>query len=467
MPAPLGDIPNEDFRRIGHEIVDWIADYWDHPERYRVLPDVEPGQLIDKLPASGPEAGEPLDKIFEDFQNLVMPHVTHWNHPGFMAYFANTGSAPGVLAETLIAALNNVGLLWKTSPAMAELEQLTLRWLAEWLGFPKDWFGIIHSTASEGALHALIAAREHAEAADLNKVVVYTSQQAHMCVEKGMAALGHGSESCRLIACDDQFRMLPHELESAIKRDLEAGLTPIAVSASVGTTSTSSVDPIPAIADLCERYNLWLHVDAAYAGPCAMLPEKREHFAGCDRADSLVLNPHKWMFSPMDLTVFYTRQPEAFRKAMGMQKEYLPADPHSRAVNFMEYSIPLGRRFRGLKLWFIMRAYGREGIMANLREHIRLAEQLAGRVDEHPDFERLAPTPFSLVCFRYRPSGTPVTMLNQLNERLLNAVNETGEFFLSNTILNGQFTIRVAIGNIRTDQAHLDRLWETLCRLAP
>ena len=466
MPALLGDIPSEDFRRTGHEIVDWIADYWDHPENYPVQPDVEPGQLIDNLPASGPETAEPLDRIFEDFQKQVMPHVTHWNHPGFMAYFANTGSAPGVLAETLTAALNNIGLLWKTSPAMAELEQLTLRWLAEWLDFPKDWFGIIHSTASEGVLHALIAAREAAEPPDLNKVVVYTSQHAHMCVEKGMAALGHGREACRMIACDAAFRLLPEELTMAIEQDLAAGFTPIAVSATVGTTSTSSVDPIPAIADICERYKLWLHVDAAYAGPCAMLPEKRKHFAGCDRADSLLLNPHKWMFAPMDLTAFYTRRPEVFRKAMSMQKEYLPADPHSGAVNFMEYSIPLGRRFRALKLWFIMRAYGREGIMANLREHIRLAKQLAGRVDEHPDFERLAPTPFSLVCFRYRPSSASETELNQINEELLNAVNETGEFFLSNTTLNGKFTIRVAIGNIRTDQAHLDRLWDTLCRLA-
>ena len=325
---------------------------------------------------------------------------------------------------------------------------------------------MIHSTASEAALHALIAAREAAEVGDLNKVVVYTSAQAHMCVEKGVSALGHGRSSCRLIPVDDNFRMRADLLEAAIRRDLEDGLTPIAVSASIGTTSTSSVDPVPEIADICERYKLWLHIDAAYAGPCAMLPEKREYFAGVERADSIALNPHKWMFAPMDLTVFYTSQPEAFRKALSMQKEYLPADPHSRAVNFMEYAIPLGRRFRGLKLWFIMRSYGRDGITANLREHIRLADDLSDKVDAHPEFERLAPTQFSLVCFRYKPAGESEDDLNAINEKLMNDVNKTGEFFLSNTVLTGKFAVRVAIGNIHTDQACLDRLWATILRLA-
>ena len=468
-------MPLEDFRRYGHQIVDWIADYWEHPERHAVLPDVRPGALVDKLPTAGPEHGEPMERILGDFEQQILPHVTHWNHPGFLAYFATSGSAPGVLAETLSAALNNVGLLWKTSPALAELEQVTLRWLADWMGLPPGWFGMIHTTASEASLHAVIAAREAARRAaqitgepfQLARMVIYTSEQAHSSIEKTTLALGLGREACRKIATDAKFRLRPEALEAAIQSDRTAGLRPVCVVATVGTTSSGSVDPVPAIAAIAERHGLWLHVDAAYAGAAAILPEMREHFAGCERADSFLVNPHKWLFTPMDLSAFYTRRPEMLREAFSLVPEYLHSQENPRAVNFMEYGIPLGRRFRALKLWFILRYFGREGLANLLREHIRAAQEFARRVDEHPEFERIAPALFSLVCFRYRPAGATPDELDRLNETLLDTINAGGEFFLSHTKLNGRFVIRMAVGNIHTTGRHIDRLWELLLETGP
>jgi aromatic-L-amino-acid decarboxylase len=467
-------MPVADFRRFGHQVVDWIADYWEHPEGHAVLPAVQPGTLVDKLPAAGPSQGEPMDRILEDFERQILPHVTHWNHPGFLAYFATSGSAPGVLAETLAAGLNNVGLLWKASPALAELEQVTLRWLAGWMGMPSEWFGMIHTTASDASLHAVIAAREAARQAgeksgtpfDLSRMVIYTSEQAHSSIEKTTLSLGLGREACRKVPVDSEFRMRPEALDAAIQSDRKAGMRPVCVVATIGTTSTSSVDPVPEIAAIARRHGLWLHVDAAYAGAASILPEMREHFAGCDQADSFLVNPHKWLFAPMDVCAFYTRRPDTLRDAFSLVPEYLRSQEDPRAVNLMEYSIPLGRRFRALKLWFILRYFGRDGLSALLREHIRAAQQLARRVDEHPGFERMAPAPFSLVCFRYRPPELDAAKVDTLNEQLLNAVNASGEFFLSHTKLNGQFVIRVAVGNIHTAGQHLDRLWELLLETA-
>ena len=470
-----GDISCEEFRKAGHELVDWIAEYLAHPERHAVLPAVEPGELRAKLPEFPPEHGESPGVVLRDFENQILPHVTHWNHPGFMAYFAAGGSSAGVLSEALIAALNNVGLLWRSSPALAELEQVSMGWLAQLLELPSDWFGMIHETASTASLHAVIAARqaalEAAQAAghplDLNRITIYASEQAHSSVEKTMAALGRGADACRKIQCDAQFRMDPDALRDAIRADIENGYRPIAVIATVGTTSTSAVDPVAAIAGVAEEFSLWLHVDAAYAGAAAILPEMRHHFDGCERADSFLTNAHKWLFAPMDLTAFYTAQPDILRRALSLVPEYLRSAEHPDAVNFMEYAIPLGRRFRGLKLWYILRTYGREGLAANIREHIRLASLLAGWVDEAADFERAAPTPFSLVCLRYRPAGATPNETDRLNEQLINAVNATGEFFLSHTKLNDRFVIRVAIGNLRTTEHYVVRVWQLLRELAP
>lgn len=468
------DLSPEDFRQAGHAIVDWIADYYAHPERQRVLPDVLPGQLVDRLPSSAPQHGASQEEILADFERLVAPHLVHWSHPGFMAYFAAGGSRPGVLADALSAAVNNVGLLWYSSPALAELEQVTTRWLALAMGLPAEWFGMIHDCASIATFHAVIAARELAAAKareagaelDLNRIVMYTSEHAHSSVEKAMSALGRGVEACRKIRCDDRFAMRPDELERAIARDLSVGLSPVAITATVGTTASTGIDPVRQIADIAAEHGLWLHVDAAYAGAAAILPEMRRHFVGCERADSFVINPHKWLFVQMDCSVFYTARPECLRNALSQTPEYLRSGQDPRAVNYMEHSIALGRRFRALKLWFVLRSFGTEHLSEVLREHIRLAGLLADWVVQAPDFELLAPVDFSLVCLRYRPEGASEAETDAANERLLRAVNATGEFFLSHARLEGRYTIRIAIGNISTTEAHVRRLWELLQGLA-
>jgi aromatic-L-amino-acid decarboxylase len=448
----------EEFRRFGHEVVDWIADYLQHPERYPVLAKVSPGDLIDALPAHGPEKGEPMERILADFDKLIVPGITHWNHPGFFAYFAITASGPGILGEMLSAALNANGMVWKSSPAVTELEQVTLGWLRDWMGLPHEWFGMIHDTASTSSMHAVMAAREMADP-DVHRrggshnMVVYVSEQAHASVEKGGIAIGVGQENVRRIPVDTEFRMRPDALEHAVRRDRDAGCHPIFVAATVGTTSTTSVDPVPAIADIAERYGLWLHVDSAYAGSAMICPEFRWAFAGCDRADSLVVNPHKWLFTPVDLSAFYTRRPDVLQRAFSLAREYLRTGDGSRAVNMMDYGVPLGRRFRALKLWFIMRYYGRECLAEIIRNHVAWAQELAAMIDADPDFERSAPVPFSAVCFRFKGS-------DEENMSLLDRVNATGEVFLSHTELCGRKVLHLAIGNMATTRAQVMRAWE-------
>lgn len=469
-PVSFGDLDPEEFRRAGHQVIDWIADYLGHPERVSVLPDVRPGALLEKLQVDPPAVGTDPSKLLSEFERDILPHAVHWNHPGFMAYFAAGGSSPGILGEALSAALNNVGLLWRSSPALAELEQATLQWLVRLLGLPDSWFGMIHDTASTASFHAVIAAREQAASAacasgsrlDLNRIVIYASDQAHSSIEKAVAALGRGLGACRKIASDGNFAMRPDALRRAIAADLRDGLAPIAVVATVGTTPSTAVDPVQQIADIAAEHSLWLHVDAAYAGAAAMLAEQRHHFVGCERADSFVVNPHKWLFVPMDLTAFYTSRPEHFRNALSLVPEYLRSREDPRAVNYMEYSIPLGRRFRALKLWYVLRAFGSDRIAGTIREHIRIAGLLAEWVDAAPEFELLAPAPFSLVCLRYRRTGASDSEANAASERLLDAVNETGEFYLSHAVLAGRYAIRVAIGNIGTTENHVRRLWHLL-----
>ena len=470
----LRDLDPEAFRRAGYAVTDWIVEYLGHPERWPVEPDVEPGALLEKLPAEAPAQPSSQEDILADFERTILPHAVHWNHPGFMGYFSAGGSCPGILAETLIAALNNIGLLWSSSPALAELEERTLQWLGKLLGLPASWFAMIHGTASAASLHAMIAAREFAAARaekagaslDLNRLVIYTSEQAHSSVEKTTAALGTGREACRKIEVDERYAMKPAALREAIASDRRQGFAPVAVVATVGTTGCTAVDPVPALADIAAEHGLWLHVDAAYAGAAAMLPEMRPYFAGCERADSFVVNPHKWMFVPMDLTAFYTARPEYLRKALSLVPEYLRSREYDRTVNYMEYAVPLGRRFRALKLWYVFRSLGAERIAAAVREHIRLARWLADQADASPDFERMAPTHFSLVCLRFRPPGASEEETDAANERLLYAINATGEFFLSHVRLRGRYAIRVAIGNLRTTEAHVRRLWERMQELA-
>ena len=454
----------DEFRRHGHQAIDWIADLLANPTRYPVLPAVKPGELTDALPAAGPERGEPLEQVFADFERLIVPAMTQWNHPGFMAYFANSSTGEGILGELFTAALNGNGMLWKTSPAVTELEQVALRWLRQWSGLPEEWFGLIYDTASTSSMHAIAAAREFADPESRTKgarrpLVVYTSNQAHSSIEKGAIAVGIGQDFVRKIDIDDAYRMDVDALRSAIEADSAAGLRPCCVSATVGTTSTTSVDPVPAIADLCERYGLWLHVDAAYAGSAAIVPELRWAFEGCHRADSFVTNPHKWLMTPMDCSIFYTRRPEILRRAFSLIPEYLQTAQDPRAVNLMDYGVPLGRRFRALKLWFILRSFGREGLVEVIRKQVAMAQEFAREIDAHPCFERVAPAPFSVVNFRF--TGT-----DDDNRRILEAVNASGEVFLSNTVLRGKYTLHLAIGNYGTKPEHVARAWELLRKAA-
>ena len=491
-PERLGDMDAEAFRRHGHDLVDWIADYLNHTERYPVLSKNAPGAVRDALPSSPPTEGVPFDAIFRDFERVILPGITHWNHPGFFAYFAISGAAAGVLAEFLSAALNVQAMLWRTSPAATELEEVTLGWLRQLLGLPDTFEGVIYDTASISSLHALAAARHRAVAdvrtrglagrPDLGPLRVYASEQAHSSIDKAIMTLGLGHDALSHIPADDEFRMRPEALREAIAADRARGVTPLAVVATVGTTSTTSVDPVGAVADICAAEGLWLHVDAAYAGVAALVPETRHVLDGCGAADSLVVNPHKWLFTPFDLSAFYCRHMDTVRAAFSLTPDYLQTLEAVEVRNLMDTGVQLGRRFRSLKLWAILRHFGSDGIRDRLAEHMRLARLFAGWVDDSPDFERLAPVPFSVVCFRATPGGVAVAgadgavaggatseeiaavdaATDALNERLLEAVNATGEVFLSHTRLNGRFAIRLAVGHVRTEERHVRRAWELL-----
>ncbi len=434
-----------------------MADYLAQGHKYPVLSRIKPGDLIDALPPSGPERGEPMPAILEDFRRMILPAATHWNHPGFMAYFAISASGPGILGEMLAAALNMNGMLWKTSPAVVELEQVTLDWLRRWIGLPDPLFGIIFDTASTSSMHAIAAAREmiapevRTEGAGAG-LVLYTSEQSHSSIEKGAISIGIGQKNVRKIPVDADYRMLPAALAAAIEQDRASGLRPFCVVATVGTTSTTSIDPVEEIAAIAERHNVWLHVDAAYAGVAAIASEFQRILRGCERADSLVTNPHKWLFTPVDISILYTRRPEILRRAFSLVPEYLRTAEDPRAVNYMDYGVPLGHRFRALKLWFVLRYYGREGLAEMIRNQIGWAQELAQQIDAHPDFERTAPTPFSTVCFRFK--GT-----DNENRQMLERVNASGEIFLSHTVLRGKYSLRLAIGNMQTTRQHVQRAW--------
>jgi aromatic-L-amino-acid/L-tryptophan decarboxylase len=454
----------EDFRRAGHQTVDWIAEYLANVAEMPVLAQTKPGDLLDALPKSAPEKGEPFDAILRDFDRLVMPAVTQWNHPRFFAYFACTGSTPAILGEMLAAALNTNGLHWKTSPAVAELEQRALDWLRQWIGVPEGWFGIVYDTASTSSMHAVVCARELADpeartAGSRNDLVLYTSDQSHMSIEKGAIAVGVGQKNIRKVPSDSEFRMRADALAKMVEEDKRAGKRPFCVVATVGTTSTTSIDPVPQIADVAEKHGMWLHVDAAYAGAAAILPEQRHIMAGVERAHSLVFNAHKWLFTPIDLSAFYTRRPDILRRAFSLTPDYLKTQDDPRAHNLMDYGVPLGHRFRALKLWFVMRYFGRERIEAILRSHIRWAQDFAALVDAHPKFERVAPVPLSVVCFRYQGSDDE-------NRAILERVNASDRMFIASTVLNGKLTLRLAIGQLETNWRDVQEAWELLQKAA-
>lgn len=456
-----------EFRRHAARLGEWIADYLENPGRYPVVPRVRPGELRAALPSAAPEDPESLDRVLDDFERILVPGLTHWNHPRFFAYFSSSASAPGILGEFLSAALNQQAMLWRTSPAATELEEVALGWLRQALGLPDSFEGVIYDTASVSTLHALAAAR-HAAAPEIREqglqaapvLRVYCSEEAHSSVEKGMILLGLGRRNLVRIPTDDQFRLRPELLEEAILQDLGAGLRPMAAVATVGTTSTTSVDPVEAVADLCSQHGLWLHVDGAYGGVAGLVPELAPLLAGCGRADSFVVNPHKWLFTPMDLSAFYCRRMEVVRDAFSLVPEYLRTQETVR--NLMDTGVQLGRRFRSLKLWMILRTFGTRRLAELLRGHVAMARAFAARVDASPRFERLAPTPLGVVCFRALLPGLDEPGLDRLNERLMEAVNATGQAFLSHTKLRGRFTLRLAVGSLRTRPEDVDACWDLL-----
>ena len=462
----------EEFRRLANALVDWIAAYLSTDE-YPVLSRVQPGDIRNALPAAAPESGTSFDEIFADFEKVLLPGITHWNHPGFFAYFAISGSAPGVLAEFLTAALNVQAMLWRTSPAATELEEVALCWLRQLLGLPAQFEGVIYDTASIASLHALAAARESAVPdvrvkglagrQELSPLRVYASEQAHSSIDKAAIMLGLGQDGVRRIPTDERFRMRVEALNRAVEDDRSAGSLPVAVVATVGTTSTTSIDPVAEVSEVCERESLWLHVDAAYAGAAAIVPETAAVLDGCDRADSLVVSPHKWLFTPFDLSAFYCRRMDTLKASFALTPDYL-STTETGVTNLMDTGIQLGRRFRALKLWAVLRYFGAAGIRSRLGEHMRLARLFAGWVDESDSLERLAPVPLSVVCFRANPVDSPLTdaQLDTLNARLLERVNASGDVFLSHTRLKGRFALRLAVGHIRTEEHHVRRAWELL-----
>jgi aromatic-L-amino-acid/L-tryptophan decarboxylase len=463
-----GDVPTAEFRAAMHQAADLVADYLEHVGDYPVLPRLVPGAVRSALPAAPPERAEPLQRLLGDYQQLIEPHVTHWNHPGFMAYFGITGSGPGILGEVLAAGLNVNAMLWRTSPAATELEELVADWVRQLVGLPEAFRGHINDTASVSSFVALAAARHRVPGLDVRAkglagrpevppLVVYCSEQAHSSIDKAVIALGLGHDNLRKVPTDDAFRMDAAALERAVAADRAAGRLPIAVVATAGTTSTTSVDPIPAIGALARREGLWLHVDAAYAGNAAVCPEYRALLAGWELADSIVFNPHKWLFTPVDCSLLYVRDPAQLREAFSLVPEYLRT-PEAGVTNLMDYGIQLGRRFRALKLWMVIRGFGAEGIRERIRLHCALGREFAEWVRNTPGFEVVAPVPFSTVCFRATPAGTPEHQ-DAANERVLARVNESGEVFLSHTKLHGRHVLRLTIGNLRTTRAHVERAW--------
>ena len=473
------DMATADFRAAAHAVVDVMADYLETLEGRPVLPPIEPGGLRDLFPRSAPEAPESLETILEDYRRLIEPNATHWQHPGFLAYFATSASGPGILGEMLAATLGQNPMLWRTSPIGTELEGVVVGWLRDAFALPETFDGLLTDTASTSTLIALAAAREASGpvAADglgreaTHGLRVYASAEAHSSVEKACMTLGLGRASLVRIQVNDRFELEPEALEHAITRDRAAGLRPIAVVATVGTTSSTSVDPVAPVADIAEREGLWLHVDSAYAGVVAMLPERRAPFAGWERADSIVINPHKWLFTPLDASLLLTRRMDRLATAFSLHPEYLRTlDRVTPVRDYTDYTPQLGRRFRALKLWIQLRWFGLDGLRRRITRHLDLAAQFAGWVDEDPDWEPLAPVPFSTVCFRWRPAaldgrtGEPAVArrLDEANAAIMDAVNRTGEVFLSHTRLAGTFTIRVAIGNLRTEPRHVERAWTLL-----
>ncbi len=457
----------DEFRQWGYRFVDWVADYFENVGQYPVRPALQPGDIKKQLPKEAPQQGEPMDSVFADFQNIVLPGMTHWQHPSWFAYFSANNSPPSVLAELLTAGMGAQCMVWETSPAAAELEEVVLEWLRKLLSLPEGLSGVIQDTASTASLVALLTARERVTGFESNRrglkepLMVYVSEEAHSSVEKGAKIAGFGWENIRKIPSDAAFAMIPEELEKALAADKDRGLRPACVVATVGTTSSSAIDPLEPIGRICRRHDVWLHVDAAYAGTAAILPEKQWIFEGVEHVDSLVFNPHKWMLTNFDCSAYYVKDAGALIRTFEIHPEYLKTGVDAVVKNYRDWGIQLGRRFRALKLWFVLRSYGVEGIQSMVREHIRLAQLFKEWVEAHDLFEIMAPVPLSLVCFRLN-DGSPEDELDRLNRELLKRLNQTGRLLLTQTALKGNYVIRMAIDSHTTQEGNVRDAWDLI-----
>jgi aromatic-L-amino-acid/L-tryptophan decarboxylase len=475
---PPGDLPGDAFRDHVHRVAGWVADYRDTIAQRRIMPAVRPGEIAARFAAEPPAAAASLDEILRQLDTAIMPGIVHWGHPAFLGYFGSTSNGPALLGEIVAAALNVSAMTWQTSPAATELETVVLGWIRRMVTLPETFTGVVYDTASIGILHALAAAREScgtdvrtrgiAGRPDVPVHRVYASDQAHSSIEKAMVVLGLGEANVVRISSDSEFRLDAAALRRAIQVDLDAGCRPLAVIATVGTTSTASVDPVREIAGVCREHAVWLHVDAAYGGALAILPEGRWAMAGAELADSVIVNPHKWMFVPLDFSVLFVQRPEILRAVFALTPEYLRGDAGGGAVDFMDYGLQLGRRFRALKAWMVFSAFGQDGIAARIREHCRLARQWARWVDADARFVLAAPVLMGVVCFRFAPAGLDDAASDRLNQQTVESINASGLAYLTHTQVGGRIVMRVGIGNILTTEQQLEEVWARIvevCRL--
>jgi aromatic-L-amino-acid/L-tryptophan decarboxylase len=462
---------SQEFRRHAHAFVDWMADYLDEVERYPVRAQVKPGEIASRLALGPPEQGEALETIFADFRSILLPGVTHWQHPSFFAYFPANSSPPSVLAEMLTATLGAQCMLWQTSPAATELETRVLDWLRQMIGLPEGFTGVIQDSASSAILCAILTARERATGWRVNedgvgageRLTVYTSAEAHSATEKDVKIAGLGRKSLRKIPVDDAFALRPEALEAAIRADVAAGARPVCVVASLGTTGVGAVDPLRPIGEICRRHGVWLHVDAAWAGSALVLPEHRGLLDGIELVDSFVFNPHKWLFTNFDCSAHFVRDPEALVRTLEILPEFLKTRERTQVIDYRDWGVPLGRRFRALKLWFVIRSYGVAEIRRMIAAHIELARALEAWIREADDFELMAPRRLALLNFRYRPAGVAdARELDRLNERLLERLNDSGELYLTQNRVRGAYAIRFSIGQTATRRRHVEAAWEKI-----
>lgn len=461
---------SNEFRRQGHAVVEWIARYLENIEKYPVKSGVKPGDVINALPELPPSGSESFDLFLRDFDEIIMPGITHWQSPNFFAYFPANSSPPSVLAEMLTAALGAQCMVWETSPAAAELEERMMDWLRVMTGLPEGFEGVIQDSASSATLAALITAREKSTGFRSNReglretgrLRVYASAQAHSSVEKGAGVAGFGRENLVRVAVRDDYSIDPEALDKAIEKDIAGGFIPCCVVACMGTTGTTAVDPLRPVGEICRKHGIWLHVDAALGGSALLLPEMRWMADGIEYADSFVFNPHKWMFTNFDCSAYFVRDAASLIRTFEILPEYLKTRTRGQVNDYRDWGIPLGRRFRALKLWAVIRTYGVENLQSMIREHIRLAKMLAGKIQEEKDFELMAPVSLNTVCFRYNPQGSTGEEVNRLNEKLNHALNDTGKIYLTHTRIDGRYLLRMVTAQTGVTENHVLKAWELI-----